>query len=169
MFLVCPSFAEPVPGWVDNLNGPTGLLIAAGKGVVRSMHCKGDNRIQMIPVDLAINAIIAIAWKHGSDKEKYKIHKKYKVQVFTTIEISRSKEVPVYNLTNDGIIQKTWKDILNLGRKLIFEYPFEMQLWYPDGDLKESKFIHNLCCLFFHWIPALFIDFLLLLFFQPRL
>lgn len=68
-----PSFTEPVPGWVDNLNGPTGLMIAAGKGVVRSMHCNGDHRVQMIPVDVAINAIIAIAWKYGSIDKMYNI------------------------------------------------------------------------------------------------
>lgn len=68
---VCPSSVEPIPGWVDNLNGPVGLMIAAGKGVIRSMHCNGENRVQIIPVDLAINAIIAIGWKIGSAKTKY--------------------------------------------------------------------------------------------------
>ena len=27
---------EPVPGWVDNLNGPTGLFLIAGIGVMRT-------------------------------------------------------------------------------------------------------------------------------------
>ena len=27
---------EPVPGWVDNLNGPTGLFLIAGTGVMRT-------------------------------------------------------------------------------------------------------------------------------------
>lgn len=62
---------EPLPGWVDNLNGPTGLLVGAGKGVIRSMHCKRENRSQSIPVDTAISALIVVAWKLGSAKEKY--------------------------------------------------------------------------------------------------
>lgn len=57
-----------MPGWVDNLNGPTGLLIAAGKGVIRSMHCNGEHPAQMIPVDIAINAVLTLTWKHGSTK-----------------------------------------------------------------------------------------------------
>lgn len=61
-----PAGIEPIPGWVDNLNGPMGLLVAAGKGVLRSMHCKGENRAQVIPVDMAITALIIIAYKMGN-------------------------------------------------------------------------------------------------------
>lgn len=68
--LVIPSVEEPVPGWVDNLNGPIGLLVGAGKGVIRSMHCKGDNKGQFIPVDYAINASIVVAYLMGAKKIK---------------------------------------------------------------------------------------------------
>ena len=27
-------------GWVDNLNGPTGMMAGAGKGMLRTLHCK---------------------------------------------------------------------------------------------------------------------------------
>ena len=30
------KWKEPVPGWVDNLNGPTGLFLIAGIGVMRT-------------------------------------------------------------------------------------------------------------------------------------
>ena len=30
------NLKEPVPGWVDNLNGPTGLFLIAGIGVMRT-------------------------------------------------------------------------------------------------------------------------------------
>jgi len=60
---------DPIPGWVDNLNGPIGLLIGAGKGVIRSMHCVGDYHAEVIPVDLAINALIVIAYKLATDQK----------------------------------------------------------------------------------------------------
>lgn len=69
-FVVIPSATEPVPGWVDNLNGPIGLLVGAGKGVIRSMHCKGDNKGQFIPVDYAINTSIVIGYLLGSKQVK---------------------------------------------------------------------------------------------------
>lgn len=61
MDLVIPSWKEPLPGWVDNLNGPVGLLVGGGKGVIRSMHCNADYNAEVIPVDMAINAMLAVA------------------------------------------------------------------------------------------------------------
>lgn len=68
--LVCPALLEPVNGWVDNLNGPVGVMIGAGKGVIRSMVCDGSLFAQVIPVDIAINAIIAIGMIEGQRREK---------------------------------------------------------------------------------------------------
>lgn len=36
-------------------------------------------------------------------------------------------------------------------------------VWYPGGSLKKSRFMHNICILFFHMIPAYVIDALLFL------
>lgn len=60
---VTAAMHEPVPGWVDNLNGPTGIFVAAGKGVLRTMLCDIKNKAETIPVDKAINTIIAISHK----------------------------------------------------------------------------------------------------------
>lgn len=65
-----PALNEPMPGWVDNLNGPTGILAAGGKGVLRSVLCKPDYNAEAVPVDFAINAAIAIAWKTAITKQK---------------------------------------------------------------------------------------------------
>jgi len=60
---VTGTWKDPVPGWVENLNGPTGLLVGAGKGVIRSMHCRAEYLADIMPCDIAINAIIILAWK----------------------------------------------------------------------------------------------------------
>ncbi|KAF5278131.1 hypothetical protein FQR65_LT03647 [Abscondita terminalis] len=147
--IVTPSAVEPIPGWVDSLNGPMGISIAAGKGVIRSMLVKADSRAQVVPVDVACNALIVIAWKMG-----------------TTID--RPAEIPVYNMTNDGVIQLTWGQVLNIGREVAYKYPFEGQIWYPDGDMRSSRIVHQIYCLLFHWIPAYFIDLLMFIFRQKR-
>ncbi|KAJ8924569.1 hypothetical protein NQ315_000718, partial [Exocentrus adspersus] len=147
--IVIPAVDEPLPGWVDSLNGPIGLLVGAGKGVIRSMHCKGENRGQFIPVDFAINASIIIAYLVGTAKEK-------------------PKEVPVYNMTQDAVLPIRYKEILDIGRSGMYANPFEMQVWYPDGDIRSSKFIHNLYSIFFHWLPAILIDLLMFICGQKR-
>lgn len=63
--IVIPSLKDPMPGWVDNLNGPVGITIAAGKGVLRSMMVVKEFNAEVVPVDIAINTIIAIAWERG--------------------------------------------------------------------------------------------------------
>jgi fatty acyl-CoA reductase len=60
---VTGTWKDPVPGWVENLNGPTGLLVGAGKGVIRSMHCRAEYNADIMPCDIAINSIIILAWK----------------------------------------------------------------------------------------------------------
>lgn len=70
LFTVCPALKEPIPGWVDSLNGPVGVMLAAGKGVIRTMLCDGSLNAQVIPVDIAINGVIAIGAIEGTRKEK---------------------------------------------------------------------------------------------------
>ena len=59
---VTAAWREPLPGWVDNLNGPTGLIVGAGKGMLRTLHCHGDLIADLIPVDVPINLMIVAAW-----------------------------------------------------------------------------------------------------------
>nr|CAD7268996.1 unnamed protein product [Timema shepardi]CAD7580630.1 unnamed protein product [Timema californicum] len=79
------------------------------------------------------------------------------------------KEVPVYNLTASAVKKMTWKEVLDIGRRIIYDYPFEMTVWYPDGNIRASKFMHNMCVIFLHFLPAYLIDFLMLIFFQKPL
>lgn len=68
--IVTPALHEPLPGWVDNLNGPIGIMVGAAKGVIRSLLCNGELAGEVIPVDFAINGLIAIAKSVGTMKEK---------------------------------------------------------------------------------------------------
>lgn len=170
---VTPALTEPLPGWVDNLNGPVGIMVGAGKGVIRSMLCNGNYHAEVIPVDFAINSLIAIAHKTAFSIISSKIiliflvpHSSY--HIFSSF-LSRNTSIPVYNITQSGVVPITWGEILGKGKKIAHRYPFEGQIWYPDGDIRNSKFVHNLIVFFFHIIPAYFIDFLMLIFRQKRL
>ncbi|KAK0084560.1 hypothetical protein PV325_006789 [Microctonus aethiopoides] len=147
--IVTPAWAEPLPGWVDSLNGPVGIIVGAGKGVIRSMHCNGEYHAEVIPVDIAINALIAIGYKIGS-------------------ATTRQKNIPVFNVTQSGVVPITWSEVVEKGKRVAYDYPFDAGIWYPGGDIRSSKFVHNLFVFFFHILPAYFIDFLMLIFRQKR-
>lgn len=66
--IVTAALNEPYPGWVEGHNGPTGIMVGAGRGVIRSMLCNPDYPADVIPVDLAMNTIIAVGWERGRSK-----------------------------------------------------------------------------------------------------
>lgn len=147
--IVSPSYKYPMPGWVDSLNGPPGMFLAAGKGVLRSMLIDPDSVIEAIPVDVAINAIIVIT-----------------KELATT---ERSPTVPVYNITLHESRKVTNGKMLQYARDLGQKYPVSGGLWYPDGDITQNVLVHTLKVFFFQWLPAYFIDFWLMVFGQKRL
>lgn len=63
--IVFSAWKEPIPGWIEGMNGPTGLAIGAARGVIRSMHCNPTYNVDAIPVDVTINGMIAVAWQRG--------------------------------------------------------------------------------------------------------
>ncbi|KAK9501401.1 hypothetical protein O3M35_012134 [Rhynocoris fuscipes] len=142
--IVVPALKEPIPGWVDSLNGPIGVMVAAGKGVLRSMLCKPDNRAEVIPVDVAINCIIILTWARAQSK-------------------CRTKDVEVSNLSSGEILPVTWGEIVGIGREVIKEYPYDAGLWYPGGTMRTNPFTHAIVVFLCQILPAYFIDFIMLL------
>ncbi|CRL01949.1 CLUMA_CG015216, isoform A [Clunio marinus] len=143
--IVTAAWKTPFPGWIEGLNGPTGLLIGAGKGVIRSMHGNPNHNSEAVPVDITINAIIILAYKRSG----------------------MSKDICYFcNLTESGANPLTWGDTINIGRKLFYDYPMCQSLWYPNGSIKPNYYKHMFCVIFFHYLPAYFIDFLMIIFRQ---
>nr|ARD71193.1 fatty acyl reductase [Spodoptera exigua] len=139
--IVIPIWQEPVPGWTDNINGPTGLLIGAGKGVIRSMYCKSNSYADYLPVDVFINGIMIVAWNYLKNGDK---------------------KCNIINFTSSAEIKVTWSEMIDAGREIIMNrVPLNGVVWYPGGSMKHSRMYHNICVFFFHWIPAFIIDTLL--------
>lgn len=42
---VTPTIEEPFPGWLDNFNGPTGIVVAGGTGIHRFINATKDNNL----------------------------------------------------------------------------------------------------------------------------
>jgi fatty acyl-CoA reductase len=45
-----------------------GLLIGAGKGVIRSMYCNQEEYADYLPVDITVNGVLLAAWNFISNK-----------------------------------------------------------------------------------------------------
>lgn len=60
--IVIATLNEPMKGWIDNFNGPVGMLVAGGKGLVRVLLSDPFCNSDFIPVDGAIKFMVVAAW-----------------------------------------------------------------------------------------------------------
>lgn len=158
--IVTAAWKEPIKGWVDNLNGPTGLILAIGKGLLRTMHVKGKVVADMIPVDVVVNTMIATSFYTAK-----KYNKLDEVsgddRSTTSEEVLNEKQTPlIVHCTSGDTNPITWGQAEREFFPAIRANPSSHVLRYPFGSFKESK-IHDLVTRFFvHILPALLIDLL---------
>lgn len=139
--VVIPIWKEPLPGWCNNLQGPMGLFVGAGKGIIRSMYMDSKSYADMIPADVCVNGMLCATWNYATTKSQ-----RY------------------FNLTSTSDYQLSWEEIIELGREVINNrMPFNQVVWYPGGSMKKSRITHFICFYLFQIIPALFIDLLLVI------
>ncbi|CAG0917905.1 unnamed protein product [Notodromas monacha] len=142
--IVGPAMEQPLPGWIDSLNGPIALFLASGNGLLRSVHCDSDKRADLVPADYCVNLMIAAAW-----------------QVAVTSKKASPSEVLVFNLATGMENPMTWGEMLKLAmyisRKM---YPFETTVMYPGLALTKSAVFHKVNTVVFQWLPAVLLDLL---------
>lgn len=64
------SLAEPSPGWLDGLRMADPLIVAIGKGRLRSLPLNPEVNLDIVPVDMVVNAILAEAANlHSSEQD----------------------------------------------------------------------------------------------------
>ncbi|XP_071580009.1 putative fatty acyl-CoA reductase CG5065 [Temnothorax nylanderi] len=136
--IVLSSYREPVAGWAESYNGPTGIIAAAAKGFLRTMLCHEDKVADLVPVDIVISLMICAAWR--------------------TAIMQRTDTIPVYNCCTGFQNLITWKKFVDLSFKYCRLHPMENVLWYPDGRCHSSAMANKLCAIFLHNIPAYILD-----------
>ncbi|XP_017764856.1 PREDICTED: fatty acyl-CoA reductase 1-like [Eufriesea mexicana] len=138
--IVISSFREPVPGWLDNFNGPVAMMVGGGKGILRIVHLQPNLAADYIPVDVAINIMITTAWKRGLQT------------------ITKDPSVHVYNGSSYAIHRMTNRDLIVMGFKMNEEIPIEGSIWYPRIIITTNRIFHYVMTLLVHALPALIID-----------
>lgn len=182
--IVTASWREPLPGWVDNLNGPTGLILAVGKGLLRSMHVKKDAKADIIPVDVVVNAMIASSYFAAKTSNKYigcgdvnQNSQISKVEVFDQAKQednqvgnkgdrgeheplikNRLSKPPIFHCTSGDVNPVTWGWMESGVFPIIKKYPSKHVFRYPFGTFKSNRYQDFITRLFVHYLPALILD-----------
>ncbi|XP_034296280.1 fatty acyl-CoA reductase 1-like [Pantherophis guttatus] len=147
--IVGASWQEPFPGWIDNFNGTSGLLVAGAKGILRTIKCNAAAVADIIPVDLAINLTITAGW-------------------YTAVH--RPKSPLIYNCTSGGLNPLSWGELQTNAVITYEKSPLEKPFRIPKATLTSSYLAHQYWTFVHHRIPAFLCDlYLRLLGKKPRM
>uniref|UniRef100_G3UCV9 Fatty acyl-CoA reductase n=1 Tax=Loxodonta africana TaxID=9785 RepID=G3UCV9_LOXAF len=138
--IVGPTWQEPFPGWIDNTNGPTGFIIAAGKGFLRFIRATPMAVADVVPVDTVINLVLAVGW-------------------YTAVH--RPKSTLIYHCTSGNMNPCNWGK-MDFWLNTTFEkIPFERAFRRPHVEIASNRFTIKYWNAVSHWAPAIIYDFYL--------
>ncbi|NXN45484.1 FACR1 reductase, partial [Rhinoptilus africanus] len=132
--IVGASWHEPFPGWIDSFNGTSGIFVAAGKGILRTVIANNEAVADMIPVDVAINLTLAAGW-------------------FTAVH--RPKNLLVYNCTTGGINPFFWGEMEQYVMSTFKRNPLEQAFRTPNAHLTSNYLINQYWITVSHKAPAI--------------
>lgn len=148
--IVIPSVKDPVPGWVDNVNGPMGLGVLASLGILRNIDWNYNGVSDVIPVDYVVNTMLAVAERTS------RLHK---------------NQIKVYNCSSSSLNPQTWGYGFEVLRLESLKSPPYKMLRIPisvPNHKRANKFIFAMTKLS-ELLFAYLIDFILTLCGQKRL
>ncbi|CAD7094220.1 unnamed protein product [Hermetia illucens] len=135
--IVIPTYKEPIPGWIDNMYGPSGIIVGVGTGILRVFHGRVDNAAHVVPVDMSINALLAAAWD---------------------VSMKTYDEPPIYNYIPDVENSVSWKTYIKVGYEIGSRLPILRSIWHPNLTITSSKLMFNLLCFLYHTLPGFLMD-----------
>ncbi|WKY16342.1 hypothetical protein Q1695_001201 [Nippostrongylus brasiliensis] len=136
--IVGAMWKDPLPGWTDNINGPTGIFAAVGKGVLTNMCGSTTSKADIIPVDIVANMIIVAAAHRATNS-------------YDTI--------PVMHCASGDLNPLKWEKVVNFLEQFYHEYPMEQCFAIPSTRFHSSRKMFELNYYLKHHIPASTLDF----------
>ncbi|KAM3955475.1 fatty acyl-CoA reductase wat, partial [Aphomia sociella] len=145
--IVIGTAKEPLPGWIDNVYGPTGVVVGAAVGLLHVLNCDPKAIADLVPGDMVVNSCIATAWKTA--KEYPGNH-----------EDAPPPDLPppVYNYVSSEQKPLTWEKFMKYNEIHGFDVPATVAVYYYLFHITPSRFVFTLYAIFLHWIPAYIVD-----------
>jgi len=135
--------SEPVPGWIDNHYGATGVVVGVGLGIIRTLHINEKTVGDMVPCDMAVSGLVAAAW-HIQERRRCGI-----------------ESIPVYNYVSSCENPITWDRYMKTSMEHSWRIPFEKSVWTVTLTNANGYLLYKIYALFFHLLPAFMVDIVL--------
>ncbi|XP_026465078.1 fatty acyl-CoA reductase 1-like [Ctenocephalides felis] len=140
--IVISTWKDPIPGWNDNYNGPIGICLGVGKGILRTIYTRNDNILDYMPVDVITKAMLVALWCKAVQPET-------------------SLRLPVYNCSVQERVFVTQRQMIDAGLAVVKARPLPNAIFHPKTEAVESMIEFRIKFILFNLIPGLFVDLLL--------
>ncbi|XP_060850791.1 fatty acyl-CoA reductase wat-like [Rhopalosiphum padi] len=143
---------EPNPGWLDNINGPSGIVTGVIAGFLRTIQLDKNKIADIIPVDYTVNALISVMWDTVNRHQ----------------HSNQTKKVPkIYNYVSSTESPLTWGRFIKKMHGHYFEVPPLRSMWYIFYIFYTNLLIGTVLRILLHKIPAALMDLLLIICGKP--
>lgn len=135
--IVTASWRDPCPGWIDNINNVTGVFLATCKGVLKTVYLEPSAVLDIVPVDIVINLLVAVAWNTAT---------------------KQTNDLLIYNCTSGMRNPITISAIQGWTLPLAIELPCSEHFRYPGLTLRSSRWLNSVFVVLDHYLPAYIFD-----------
>uniref|UniRef100_A0A1I7TCX4 Fatty acyl-CoA reductase n=1 Tax=Caenorhabditis tropicalis TaxID=1561998 RepID=A0A1I7TCX4_9PELO len=135
--IVGAMWKGPLPGWTDNINGPTGIFAAVGGAVLTNMCGSSESKADIIPVDIVANMIIAAA--------------SYRASI-------QPNRIPVIHCSSGELNPLLWGHIVVFLDAFYRKYPMNKSIGVPSTYFHKTRAFFIMNYYLRHHIPAMAMD-----------
>lgn len=165
--IVAGIWRQPICGWVDNFNGPTGVILSMMTGCIQAMHAYPSYCADIVPVDIVANLIICTAWQiHQQHRQKLP----NKPKIFSTElrdakgeSVGHYENICVFNCVSGTLNPVAWQDFAKYIKQIGLVYPCNHLIRRPGTLLLSSQFLFQIFDFINHKSVAYAVDFFLYL------
>ncbi|XP_035788289.1 fatty acyl-CoA reductase wat-like isoform X2 [Anopheles albimanus] len=146
--IVLSTYREPLAGWTDNLNGPSGLCLWTVKGVIRVIHGDAGKKANLVPVDYCVNALLVAGYDVAERASQVPIDESCEPDQLTSPVVFNY----VYAAAN--ITWGRYMDRASLGFDRLLH-----RVWWPHSyGIVANRMLYRLAALCCHTLPAHLLD-----------
>ncbi|KAH8383340.1 hypothetical protein KR009_008049, partial [Drosophila setifemur] len=145
--VITASDKDPVPGFMDNLFGPMGMIYGSARGVLRLTSYNPKTMTKLVPVDFCANLALATLWKTGRDNFEAPRDPKDP----PTIYAFGPSEKNTFSNEQFSQVSIAARD----------KFPLTEMIWYPFQHNVQTKWLYPLVAFFYHTLPGYIFDLIL--------
>lgn len=162
--IVAGIWRQPICGWVDNFNGPTGVILSMMSGAIQAMLACESYCADIVPVDIVVNLIICSA---------YQVHEQHRAPPKTRTSptpaggqpdatgSSVNSNISVFNCVSGTLNPLYWSQVASRMKSVAMRYPINKLMRLPGFLLLSNEHLFNLFNFVNHTTVAYSSDFFL--------